>query len=81
MRWLVLDKSPAALGVCLVAIASLRIAATYPEQSLTVDEAGHFACGLELTAPAAYREPDALRNPAVLLAGVPGGLHMGHAGG
>jgi len=35
------------LAVCLVTAASARIVATYSQLSLTVDEPGHFACGLE----------------------------------
>ena len=43
------------LAVCLVAIASLRIAATYPVLSLTADEPAHFACGLEFLQKHVYR--------------------------
>jgi hypothetical protein len=43
------------LALCLVAIASLRIAATYSLLSLTADEPGHFACGLEFLQQHVYR--------------------------
>ena len=43
------------LAVCLVAIASLRIAATYPVLSLTADEPAHFACGLEFLQKHVYQ--------------------------
>ena len=35
------------LSLYLIAIGSFRIVATYPVLSLTTDEPGHFACGLE----------------------------------
>ena len=49
------DKYAFLLACCLIAIGSLRIAATHGELSLTVDEPGHFACGLEYLAKHVYR--------------------------
>ncbi len=43
------------LALWLVAVASLRIAATYPVLSLTADEPAHFACGLEFLQKHVYR--------------------------
>src|SRR6516165_12170930 len=43
------------LAVCLVVVASIRIVSTYSELSLTVDEPGHFACGLEYLSKHVYR--------------------------
>ena len=39
----------------MMAIASLRIAAAWPEMGMTFDEPGHFACGLEWFAKHVYR--------------------------
>jgi dolichyl-phosphate-mannose-protein mannosyltransferase len=50
-----LGKYSIVLALCLVAIASLRIAATYPVLSLTADEPAHFACGLEFLQKHVYR--------------------------
>ena len=50
-----LAKYSIVLAVCLVAIASLRIAATYSALSLTADEPAHFACGLEFLQKHVYQ--------------------------
>jgi 4-amino-4-deoxy-L-arabinose transferase-like glycosyltransferase len=50
-----LDRYAVVLALCLVAIASLRIVSTYSVFSLTVDEPGHFACGLEYLSKHVYR--------------------------
>ena len=50
-----LGKYSVVLALCLVAIASLRIAATYSVLSLTADEPAHFACGLEFLQKHVYR--------------------------
>jgi hypothetical protein len=50
-----LGKYSVVLALSLVAIASLRIAATYSVLSLTADEPGHFACGLEFLQKHVYR--------------------------
>ena len=52
---LFLEKRAVILALYLVAIGSLRIAATYPLLSLTTDEPGHFACGLEFLQKHIYR--------------------------
>ncbi|PWU12283.1 MAG: glycosyl transferase [Terriglobia bacterium] len=44
-----------ALAFVLIAIACIRIVATYSELSITVDEPGHFACGLEYLSKHVYR--------------------------
>ena len=46
-RWFV-------LALCLIAIAVIRIAATYPEMSITFDEPAHLACGLQYLAQHVY---------------------------
>src|SRR5579871_1027885 len=43
------------LASLLAAVASARIAATYPVFSFTIDEPGHFACGLEFLSKHVYR--------------------------
>lgn len=43
------------LALALVAVASIRIAATYRVFSFTIDEPGHFACGLEYLSKHVYR--------------------------
>ena len=43
------------LAVALIALASLRIVATYSEMSPTWDEPGHMACGLQYLAQHVYR--------------------------
>ena len=43
------------LAVCFVAAASVRIAATYNQLSLTFDEPAHLACGMEYVAHHVYR--------------------------
>lgn len=48
-------QRPVLLASLLVAIASCRIAATYPVFSFTIDEPGHFACGLEYLSRHVYR--------------------------
>jgi hypothetical protein len=44
-----------ALAIVLVALASIRIVATYRVFSFTIDEPGHFACGLEYLSKHVYR--------------------------
>ncbi len=46
---------PALLACALVAVASIRIASTYTVFSFTIDEPGHFACGLEYLGKHVYR--------------------------
>jgi 4-amino-4-deoxy-L-arabinose transferase-like glycosyltransferase len=41
--------------LCLIAIATFRIVATYPETGVTFDEPGHMACGLQYLAQHVYR--------------------------
>src|SRR5690242_20898993 len=43
------------LALALIAIAGLRVAATYPEMSATWDEPGHMACGLQYLGEHVYR--------------------------
>jgi len=43
------------LSVCLVLIASIRIVSTFSALSLTWDEPGHFACGLQYLSEHIYR--------------------------
>src|SRR3954466_5874680 len=50
-----IDRYAPILAVCLVAISTLRIAATYSALSPTFDEPGHFACGLEYLSKHVYR--------------------------
>ena len=50
-----LGKYSIVFALCLVVIASLRIAATYPALSLTADEPAHFACGLEFLQKHVYQ--------------------------
>lgn len=44
-----------ALALSFVAIASIRIVSTYRVFSFTIDEPGHFACGLEYLSKHVYR--------------------------
>jgi hypothetical protein len=55
MQWPRPDARPLLVATLLVAAASLRIAATYQVFSFTIDEPGHFACGLEYLAKHVYR--------------------------
>ena len=50
-----LERHSIVLAVLLVAVASVRIAATYTALSVTVDEPGHLACGLQYLAMHIYR--------------------------
>ena len=50
-----LERRSLALAVCLIAVASIRIAATYSQLGLIFDEPGHMACGLEYLAKHVYR--------------------------
>ena len=50
-----LERHSRVLALFLVAIASIRIVATYAPLSLTFDEPGHFACGLEYLSKHVYR--------------------------
>src|ERR1035441_4894368 len=43
------------VALAFIAISSARIVATYQELSLTYDEPGHFACGLEYLSEHVYR--------------------------
>ncbi len=49
-----LDKYCLLLCLCLVGIACVRVISTYSALSLTVDEPGHFACGLEYVSSHTY---------------------------
>jgi 4-amino-4-deoxy-L-arabinose transferase-like glycosyltransferase len=50
-----LARRSLALAVCLMAIATLRIASTYSETGPTWDEPGHMACGLQYLVQHVYR--------------------------
>src|SRR5205085_6969457 len=50
-----LEKRSLVLAICLIALATLRIVATYSETGLTWDEPGHMACGLQYLAQHVYR--------------------------
>ena len=50
-----LERRSPALALALIALASVRIAATYRVFSFTIDEPGHFACGLEYLSKHVYR--------------------------
>ncbi|HXB69355.1 MAG TPA: glycosyltransferase family 39 protein [Candidatus Acidoferrales bacterium] len=43
------------LAICLIALAAVRIVATYPETGLTWDEPAYLACGLQYMAQHVYR--------------------------
>src|ERR1700730_5146428 len=49
-----LEEHSLLVAVLLIAIATIRIVATYPILSMTIDEPGHFACGLEYVAKHVY---------------------------
>jgi len=49
------ERRSLALALGLIAIATIRIAATYRVFSFTIDEPGHFACGLEYLSKHVYR--------------------------
>ncbi|MCX6628687.1 MAG: phospholipid carrier-dependent glycosyltransferase [Candidatus Solibacter sp.] len=49
------EKWALAIALCCMAIACLRIAATWSQLGLTFDEPQHFACGLEYLAKHVYR--------------------------
>jgi len=51
----VLERRSLALALGLIAIATIRIAVTYRVFSFTIDEPGHFACGLEYLSKHVYR--------------------------
>jgi len=51
----VLQKRPLPLALCLIAIACVRIAATWTVFANTGDEPSHVACGLEYLADRVYR--------------------------
>ena len=72
-----LERRSAAVALVFVAIASARIASTYSVFSFTIDEPGHFACGLQYLTKHVYRyltEQPPLAGAAIalppLLAGV-----------
>jgi hypothetical protein len=50
-----LNSHSVGLALGLIAIASLRIASTYPQLCFTIDEPQHFACGLEYLVKHVYR--------------------------
>src|SRR5436190_10864928 len=50
-----LKRRSLALAIALIAIATLRIASTWPEMSATWDEPGHMACGLQYLGQHVYR--------------------------
>ena len=50
-----MSRWPGLAAWLLVALASVRIATTYRELSFTIDEPGHFACGLEYLTKHVYR--------------------------
>ena len=50
-----LERRSLALAIALIAIATLRIASTWPEISATWDEPGHMACGLQYLGQHVYR--------------------------
>ena len=50
-----LQRRSLALAVCLIAAGAIRIAATYSEMGLTLDEPVTMACGLEYLAKHVYR--------------------------
>jgi hypothetical protein len=45
-----LERRSLVLAMSLIAIAVIRIAAAYPEMSITFDEPAHLACGLQYVA-------------------------------
>jgi 4-amino-4-deoxy-L-arabinose transferase-like glycosyltransferase len=49
-----LERRSLVLALCLIAIAVIRIAAAYPEMSITFDEPAHIACGLQYLAQHVY---------------------------
>jgi len=50
-----LERRSLAVALGLIAIATVRIAVTYRVFSFTIDEPGHFACGLEYLSKHVYR--------------------------
>src|ERR1035438_9585186 len=50
-----LQRRSLLVALAFIAISSARIVATYQELSLTYDEPGHFACGLEYLSEHVYR--------------------------
>jgi hypothetical protein len=50
-----LEKRSLVLALCLIAVGCIRIAGTWRELGLVVDEPGHFGCGLEYLARHVYR--------------------------
>lgn len=50
-----LEQRSLALAICLIALATFRIVATWSETGLTWDEPGHMACGLQYLAQHIYR--------------------------
>jgi 4-amino-4-deoxy-L-arabinose transferase-like glycosyltransferase len=50
-----LEKRSLVLALALIAIATVRIGVTYRVFSFTIDEPGHFACGLEYLSKHVYR--------------------------
>src|SRR3954463_5951816 len=50
-----LERRSLVLAIAFIAIATLRIASTWPEMSATWDEPGHMACGLQYLGQHVYR--------------------------
>ena len=49
-----LSRHSLALGICVIALGTLRVVSTYSETALTWDEPGHMACGLQYLADHVY---------------------------
>src|SRR5215468_3960618 len=50
-----LERHSPAIAIILIALASFRVISTYSRLSVTFDEPGHFACGLEYLSKHIYR--------------------------
>ena len=50
-----LERRSLALALCLISIAVIRIAAAYPDMSITFDEPAHLGCGLQYLSQHVYR--------------------------
>ena len=79
----VLEQRALLIAICCMAVACLRIAATWTELGLTFDEPQHFACGLEYLAKHVYRyetqHPPLARAMTALLPYVTGTRPSGNA--
>ena len=76
-RYEVTERRASIIAIVLVAIASIRIVSTYHVFSFTIDEPGHFACGLQYLSKHVYgywpEQPPLARAAAALppyLAGI-----------